>query len=116
MREHEARRAVGERRLADALAADDEEGVRHAPAAVGGEENVFCAGMTEQRGRRARMRRFGALARLRTHDATLARAARAVAGLSFESTASHTRLATSSLAALALMMTQRSGDSSASVK
>ena len=64
MGEHEARHAVGERRLADALAADDQESVRNAPAAVGGEERTLCTSMAEQRSGRARMRRFDALARL----------------------------------------------------
>ena len=49
MREHEARHAVGERRLADAARPADQPGMRHAAGAIGFEERLFGA----RRGRKA---------------------------------------------------------------
>src|SRR6185437_672159 len=57
MGEHKARHAVGQRRLADALRADDEKGMRHAIAAIGSQHALFGDVVAKQRGRRARMRR-----------------------------------------------------------
>ncbi len=47
MGEHETRHAIGQRRLADALRADDQEGVRHAAAAIGGKQRRLGGGMAE---------------------------------------------------------------------
>ena len=60
MREHEARHAIGQRRLADALRAADQPGMRNAPAAIGIEQRRLGLAMAEQIGRFARMpdRRF----------------------------------------------------------
>jgi hypothetical protein len=58
VRQHEARQAISQRRLADAFWAGDQEGVRNAAAAIGGEQRGLGAGVTEQRGGRARVRRF----------------------------------------------------------
>ena len=57
MREHEARHAISERRLADALRARDQKRMRHAAGAIGGKQCRFGVGMAEQRRRGARMRR-----------------------------------------------------------
>ena len=48
MREHKARQAIRERRLADALLADEHEGVRHPSAAIGSKERGLGAGMAEE--------------------------------------------------------------------
>ena len=48
MREHEARHAIGERRLADAGRAADQPGVRDAAAFIGIEQRLFGLGVAEQ--------------------------------------------------------------------
>ena len=58
VRQHEARQAISQRRLADALGAGDQESVRNAAAAIGGEQRRLGTGMAEQDAGGARMRRF----------------------------------------------------------
>ena len=48
MRQHEPRHAVRQRRLADAGFAADQPGVRHALAAIGGEQLLLGFAMAEQ--------------------------------------------------------------------
>ena len=68
MGEHEARHAIGERRLADAARAADQPGMRHAAAAIGIEQRLLGLGMAEQR--RCVARGCGIVARRRVaHDA-----------------------------------------------
>jgi hypothetical protein len=55
MREHEARHPIGQRRLADALRAADQPGMRNTSAAVGIEQCLLGLAMPEQRGGFARM-------------------------------------------------------------
>src|SRR5579883_3620973 len=56
MGEHEPRHTIGERRLADALRAAEQPGMRNASAAIGVEQRRFRLAMAEQRGGFARMR------------------------------------------------------------
>ena len=116
MREHEASHAVGERRLADALGADEQEGVRDASAAIGGKERGLGDGVAEQRVGHARVRRVDGFARRRAHEARFSKMKGAIAGSSLEFTVAHTRLATVSFVALASMITQRFGSAAASVR
>ena len=73
MRQHEARQAISQRRLADALGAGDQEGVGNAAAAIGGKQRRLGAGVAEQHRGRARVRRFAVFACLRAHDAGFTR-------------------------------------------
>src|SRR6516165_11720878 len=56
MGKDKARHSVGERRLADALRAPDQPGVRNAPASICVQQGCFLIAMTEQDGRLTRMR------------------------------------------------------------
>ncbi len=72
MSEHEARHAIGQRRLADALRAGDQKGVRHAAGAISGQQGGFRGRLAEQHAGRARMRRLVDLVVVgcaRAHDA-----------------------------------------------
>ena len=111
--EHEARHAIGERRLADALLADKHERVRHAPAAIGREQRRLGGGVAKQRVGGARRCRLGVGFR-RSHDAACSRLRRAAAGLSLELTVCQMCLATIFFGAVASMMTQRCGSAAAS--
>ena len=53
--EHEARHAIGQRRLADALRAADQPGMRNAPRSIGVQERRLGLAMPEQIGGLARM-------------------------------------------------------------
>ena len=55
MRQHEARHAVGQCRLADTLGPADQPGMRNAPAAIGIEQGGLRLAMPEQLGGLARM-------------------------------------------------------------
>ena len=55
MGEHEARHAIGQRRLADALRTADQPGMRNASAAVGSQQRGLSLAMPEQSGGFARM-------------------------------------------------------------
>ena len=55
MREHEPRHSVGQRRLADALRAPDQPGMRNTPAAIGLQQCRLGFAMPEKCGRLARM-------------------------------------------------------------
>ena len=116
MSKDEAGEAVGERRLADALGADEQQGVRHASAAIGGQQRGLGVGMAVKRVGQARRRRFLGFVRDRAHDATFSSTVAAPAGWSREFTAFHTCLATFSFGADASMITQRSGSAAASAR
>ena len=120
MGEHEAGHAVGERRLADALGPDDQKGMRHAAAAIGGQQCRFGAA----RGRTGPRSRADAALRLlllRSACGAHAYGSRAklvgvrdmlapTAGSSLQFTTAQICLATSSLMRrLASITTQRSG-------
>ena len=72
MREHEPRHAIGQRRLADALRAADQPGMRNAPAAIGVQQRRLRLAMPEQIGRLARMPDRGLLLGLARAHAVLA--------------------------------------------
>ncbi len=108
MGEHEARHAVGERRLADAARAADQPGMRHALTAIGVEERLLGARMAVERQGPARMRDVG---RVHAHEAASIGGA---AGLSRAFTAAQTNSATVAGSAPALITTQRLGSRSAS--
>src|SRR5215218_7217361 len=61
IREYEAGHAIGQRRLADALRAADQPGMRNAPAAIGFEQGHLGIAMAEPGGGFTRMRRRNAL-------------------------------------------------------
>src|ERR1700741_1550275 len=56
MRQHKARHAIGERRLADALRATEQPGMRNASAAIGVEQRRLRLAVAEKLGGFARMR------------------------------------------------------------
>ena len=107
--EHEARHAVGQRRLADALPASDQPGMGNPPAFVGTEQRRLGVAMAEQ---------FGRLARMRDADlgVSLARAhAGLVAAVEKKRSRSvvHTLAATVLASPLASISTQRAGSAPA---
>ena len=109
MGEHKARQAIGERRLADALPADQHESVRHAAAAVGGKERTFCTAVTEQLAGHPRWCGFVDVGFVRTHDAASAKRPAPSRARRRAFTACQICFATVIFGALASMMTQRSG-------
>ena len=116
MREDEASHAVSQRRLADALLADEQEGVRNAAAAIGGEKRGLGVRVAEQHLGDARVRRFIEFARLRAHEAIVSKLIGASAGSSLAFTACQICLATIFLGSLASTMTHRSGSAAASAR
>ena len=112
MREHEPRHPIGQRRLADALRAADQPGMRNPPAAIGVQQRQFGLAMPEQRHGFARMRDgsgclslAGAHARLATFETSNSRKR--------SRTAVQTLAATAPAAALASISTQRCGSAAA---
>ncbi len=71
MGEHEARQPIRQGRFADALLTDEQEGMRHATAAVGGKKALLGRRMAEQHVRRPGMGGFVLLRRLRAHGGRL---------------------------------------------
>ena len=123
MRQHEARHAIGQRRLADAALAADQPGVRDAAGAVGVEQRLLGLGVAEQHRRLARMRRCVAVGLVASAHAArcleLAASSNwigAVAGSSFLTTTRQICSATSSFGMVASISTQRSGSLAASVR
>src|SRR5262249_9500591 len=102
--------------LADAVLADQHEGMRHAAAAIGGQERSLGAAVTEELAGHARQRRLIGLGVVDTHEAASASCAGAATGRRRVFTACQICLATIILGALASMMTQRSGSVAASVR
>ncbi len=116
MRERKARQAIGERRLADALLADQHEGVRHPSAAIGSKERGLGAGMAEELVGQARRGYFVEVLLGFAHEAASAKLSGAKAGCRRELTACQMRFATIFLGALASTITQRSGSAAASMR
>src|ERR1700676_3499228 len=116
MGEHKARQAISERRLADALLADEHEGVRHPSAAIGSKERGLDAGMAEELVRQARRLCLVGVALLCTHEAASAKLNGAAAGWRRALTACQMCLATIFFGAVAWMITQRSGSAAASMR
>ena len=116
MGEHEARHAIGERRLADAALAADQPGMRHAAAAIGVEQRLLGLGD----GRTARWSRAdaGSRHRRRASAACALKAGfvleldrRALAGSSFFCTTRQICVGDLILRVVASISTQRSGSS-----
>ena len=110
--EHELRHAVGQRRLADALRAADQPGMRNLAALVGTQQRRLCRRMAVEPRGLARRRHHGvALGLARAHARTVWLASL----LSRRScTTAQIRAATVSASALASISTQRCGSSVAS--
>src|SRR5579859_1213201 len=112
MAQHEARHAIGQGRLADALRAADQPRMRNPSAFVGGKQRGFGLAVTEQHGGPAGMRRGDLGFRLfRTHALEAA-----VAGLAKKRSRSavQTLAATVLASGVASMSTQRWGSIAAS--
>src|SRR6185312_3878424 len=112
MGQHEARHAIGERRLADALLSPDQPGMGNAPAAIGIEQCRLRLAMPEQDGGLARMRhRDLGFDLARAH----AGAAKLLAGFVKKRSrkAAQTCAATVFTSALASISTQRPGSDAA---
>ena len=108
MGQHETRHAVGQRRLADALRAADQPGMRNPPAAIGGEQCRLRLAMPEQLAGLARMsdgNLFCGLAGTHADDVAIANR--------WSRKAVHTCAATTSGLGVASISTQRSGFSAA---
>ena len=116
MREHETRHSISECCLADALLADEHEGMGHAAAAVGGKERGFSAAVTEELAGHSRRRCFVGVGVVRAHEVAPAKRTGAVTGRSRALTACQTCLATVIFGALASIMTQRCGSPAASLR
>ena len=101
MGEHEARHAIGERRLADAGRTADQPGMRHAPAAIGVEQRALGLGVAEQAGVVARVRNLDRRRRLAALTSRALDSIGAVAGSSRAFTTSQTISATSERGAVA---------------
>ena len=112
MREHEPRHPIGQRRLADALRAADQPGMRNTPAAIGVQQRRLGLAMPEQRGGLARMRDGDLRFDLTGAHAELA-ALPAAAVKKRSRKAAHTLAATVSASALASISTQRCGSAAA---
>ena len=111
MGEHEARHAIGQRCLADALRAADQPGMRDPPALVGGKQRSLRLAVSEQHGSLARMgRRDLGLGLSRAHavEATLAGAVK-----KRSRSAVQTAAATVLASPLASISTQRAGSAAA---
>ena len=121
MRQHEARHAVSQRRLADALRSGDQKRMRHAAGTISGEQASLGVLLTKQHGGRPRRRRFVDLVfvgRARAHDAPTSLRRRSpwtgkVMGLSRAPTAFQIFRATTSFGSPATMTTQRPGSAAA---
>ena len=121
MGQHEARHAVSQRRLADALRSGDQKRMRHAAGTISGQQAGLGVLLAEQHGGRARRRRFVDLVlvgRARAHDAPTSLRRRSpwtgkVSGSSRVPTAFQIFRATASLGALASITTQRAGSAAA---
>src|SRR5215472_8951528 len=115
MSEDEARHPIGERRFADPRWATDEPSVRHAPAAIGGEQGAFGVGMAEEcrgfpRGRRLKAPRLRPV-----HEtAPLSPGGTASIGLSRALTDAQMTAAIAVISAEASIIAQRCGSCSAS--
>src|SRR5262245_12022802 len=110
MRQYEARHAVGQRRLADALCTADQPGVRNSSAAIGGKQRRLGLAMSEQLNGFARMfdgNFFFGLAGVHAGEAVVAIANR------WSRSAVHTCAETASGLAVASIRTQRLGSSAA---
>jgi len=116
MSEHKARHPIGKRRLADAVLANQHEGVRHAAAAIGAKERGLGTAVTEEFGGHARRGGLVDFRLVRAHEVASARRAAAATGRKRVFTACQICFATVIFGALASMMTQRCGSDAASVR
>src|SRR5262249_2715615 len=116
MREHEARHAKGQCRLADALRTANQPGMRDTARAIGIEQRVLRIAMTEQHGCLTRM--FDAIIICiigsALHRPRSSISSGGIVGSSLRDTAAQTSLATLSGFCPASMRTQRSGSPIAS--
>src|SRR5262245_39437138 len=108
MGQHETRHAIRQRGLADTALAADQPGVRNPSGAVGVEQCLLGVGVAEQHCRLAR-RGYGAVASILRHIQTAAssNSMGAVAGSRRLATTRQICSATSSLAMVASISTQR---------
>ena len=106
MGEHEARHAIGKRRLADAGGAADQPGMGQPTAAIGLEQDALGLAVAVENAGLARQRRaaFGSVV---AHDAAPASSTGAVAGSSRSFTVFQMRSATAGLGSVASITTQR---------
>ncbi len=114
MGQHEARHAVGERRLADSGGTRNQPGMGETRTPISGEQRLFRVRVAEEDGCLARGRRLDALGFVLPHETTPAGNPGARAESSRSTTTFQMRSATAGFGSVASIATQRSGSSAAS--